>query len=638
LRNLPSSLAFGRLKKNLAVPIIPMYLYPTNNAIMNNKYYLLLLLTSLLFNPTFAQDKIEPTWESINGREYPQWFKDAKLGIFIHWGLYSVPSYGGKESYGEWYLRGLQMKDSLRTNFMKKNYGKDFTYRDFAPLFKAELFNPDEWADLFDKAGAKYVLFVSKHHDGYCLWPSKQAPGWNSVDVGPKRDLVGDLTKAVRKKGLKMGLYYSLPEWNNKLHRWYTDPHENIGNYVDKIMIPQFKDLISTYKPSVLFTDGEWFHSAETWHAKELISWYYNTVGEEAIVNNRWGGGSDTGFLTPEYSAGINSPDRPWAECRGIGRSFGLNRNEELDAYMTPKDLIHFFAKAVGNGGGITLNVGPKADGQIPLLQQERLIQLGAWIKTNEEAIYASRPWTTMGEEKKITKTRIDANIDFYWARNTALKPIKEDHFEVTWEGYITPEFSETYSLEAKADDGIRVYIDGKLVLNQWKNKDQAFEGNVMGNVNKEKATNTIRLEKDKKHHIKVDYFESRQNAFAHLYWKSKHQEKQAIPASAFSLTANKDSKSGLKGTYSSMLQHIAYTTNNEHLYAISLEWPENEILVLDVPKPSKNTDISLLGREGNLKWKFKNDKLHIYLDTVSYNQMPSNEAWVFKIKDYLKK
>ena len=442
-----------------------MLLLRQNYIMISKKVYLLVLFTLLITSNHYSQQqKIEPTWESINGRAYPKWFQDAKLGIFIHWGLYSVPSYGGKESYGEWYLRGLQMKDSLRTNFMKNNYGENFTYRDFAPLFKAELFDPNEWADLFEKSGAKYVLFVSKHHDGYCLWPSKQAPGWNSVDVGPKRDLVGELTTAVRKTSVKMGLYYSLPEWNNKLHRWYTDPHKNIGEYVDKIMLPQFKDLISTYKPSVVFTDGEWYNSAEGWHAKELISWYYNTVGEEAIVNNRWGSGSDTGFLTPEYSAGINSPDRPWAECRGIGRSFGLNRNEDLDAYMTPEELIHFFAKAVGNGGGITLNVGPKADGQIPLLQQERLLQLGAWIKTNEEAIYASRPWVKQGEEKEIFKTRTDKNIDFYWARNTPLKPIKEDHFNITWKGFIQSEFSEIYTLEAKADDGIRVYIDDKLM------------------------------------------------------------------------------------------------------------------------------------------------------------------------------
>ena len=604
---------------------------------MSKKYYVFILLTLFITSVHFAQQsKIEPTWESINNRAYPKWFKDAKLGIFIHWGLYSVPSYGGKESYGEWYLRGLQMKDSLRTNFMKKNYGENFTYKDFAPLFKAELFNPDEWADLFKKSGAKYVLFVSKHHDGYCLWPSKQAPGWNSVDVGPKRDLVGELTTAVRKTGVKMGLYYSLPEWNNKLHRWYTDPHENIGDYVDKIMIPQFKDLISTYKPSVLFTDGEWFNTAEDWHAKELISWYYNTVGEDAIVNNRWGHGSDTGFLTPEYSAGMNSPNRPWAECRGIGRSFGLNRNEELDAYMSPKELIHFFAKAVGNGGGITLNVGPKADGQIPLLQQERLLQLGKWIKTNEEAIYASRPWVNNGEEKKISKTRLDKNIDFYWARNTPLKPIKEDHFNITWEGYIQSEFSEKYTLEAKADDGIRVYINDKLVINQWENKDQDSDGNVMGNVNQEKVSNTIKFKKNKKYKIKVEYFESRQNAFVNLFWQSKSQSKEIIPATAFTTFENTIEKQGLIGTYSSMKQHVAYTTNNSNLYAIALEWPDSE-LILNIPKPTKETKIELLGRKGALKWYYKNDKLHIDISEVNYNEMPSNYAWTFKINNYIK-
>ncbi|WP_298263225.1 alpha-L-fucosidase [uncultured Lutibacter sp.] len=604
---------------------------------MRKKLYYLVLLVLISTNINYAQQQIAPTWESINSRPYPEWFKDAKLGIFIHWGLYSVPSYGGKESYGEWYLRGLQMKDSLRTNFMKKNYGENFTYKDFAPLFKAELFDPNEWADLFKKAGAKYIIFVSKHHDGYCLWPSKQAPNWNSVDVGPKRDLVGDLTTAIRKKGLKMGLYYSLPEWNNKLHRWYTDPHENIGEYVDKIMLPQFKDLISTYKPSVLFTDGEWFNTAETWHARELISWYYNTVGDDAIVNNRWGHGSDTGFLTPEYSAGINSPDRPWAECRGIGRSFGLNRNEKLEAYMSPQELIHFFVKAVANGGGITLNVGPKADGQIPLLQQERLLQLGAWIETNKEAIYASRPWIKSGEEKEISKKRIDKNIDFYWARNTPLEPIKEDDFNISWEGFIQSKFSETYTLEATADDGIRVYIDDKLVLDQWKNKDQASDGNVMGNVNKEKAINKIKFKKGKKYKIKIDYFESKQNAFVKLFWQSKSQVKEIIPTTAFTTLHNNVEEKGLTGTYNSMLQHIAYTTNNNNLYAISLEWP-NEELVLNIPKPKQETEIQLVGREGNLDWYYKNNQLHIKVDNVKYNEMPSNFAWTFKIKNYLVK
>jgi len=121
------------------------------------------------------------------------------------------------------------------------------------------LFDPNQWAELFQKAGAKYVVLVSKHHDGYALWPSKYNRNWNSVDTGPKRDIVGELTKAVRKTDLKMGLYYSLPEWNNPLHRWYTDPHDSIANYVETYMIPQFKELVSTYKPTLIFADGEWY-------------------------------------------------------------------------------------------------------------------------------------------------------------------------------------------------------------------------------------------------------------------------------------------------------------------------------------------------------------------------------------------
>ena len=190
-----------------------------------------------------------PAGKNLGPGHIPEWFQDAKLGIFIHWGVYSVPAYSGVEDYGEWFLRGLQEGDTLRTEFMREHYGEDFTYTDFAPLFEAELFDADEWAELFRRAGAKYVVLVSKHHDGYALWPSEYSPGWNSMDVGPGRNLVGELTFAVRKAGLRMGLYYSLAEWNNPLHRWYTDPRIPSAPYVEQYMIPQFKELVSAYKP-----------------------------------------------------------------------------------------------------------------------------------------------------------------------------------------------------------------------------------------------------------------------------------------------------------------------------------------------------------------------------------------------------
>ena len=165
---------------------------------------ILTLLICFLALSSFAQ-KVEPTWESLQQRGYPQWFSDAKLGIFIHWGVYSVPAFASNEGYAEWYYSGLMNNDTTRVNFQKRNYGEDFEYRDFDKMFKAELWNPTDWADLFKKSGAKYVLLVTKHHDGYCLWDSEYSPEWNSVVGGPKRDIVGELTDAVRAEGLKMG-------------------------------------------------------------------------------------------------------------------------------------------------------------------------------------------------------------------------------------------------------------------------------------------------------------------------------------------------------------------------------------------------------------------------------------------------
>ena len=157
-----------------------------------------------------------------------------------------------------------------------------------------------------------------------------------------------------------------------------------------------------------------------------------------------------------------------------------------------------------------------------------------------------------------------------------------------------------------------------------------------MENVNQEKVSNTIKFKKNRKYKIKVEYFESRQNAFVNLFWQSKSQSKEIIPKTTFTTFENTIEKQGLTGTYSSMKQHIAYTTNNSNLYAIALEWPDSE-LILNIPKPTKVTKIELLGRKGALKWYYKNDKLHIDISEVNYNEMPINYAWTFKINNYIK-
>ena len=569
--------------------------------IMKAKKTLFLIAALLCCNFLFAQ--VQPNWESINERGYPQWFSDAKLGIFIHWGLYSVPAYASLEGYAEWYYRGLMTNDD-RKEFQERIYGKDFKYEDFAPLWKAELWDPDEWAELFQKSGAKYVLLVSKHHDGFCLWPSQYAPNWNSVEMGPKRDICGELTEAVRNHGLKMGFYYSLPEWKSDIHRWYVDPDDQIGTYVDTHMIPQFKELVTRYKPTVLFTDGEWRNSAEQWHATELISWYYNTIGEDAIVNDRWGDGQQHGFRTPEYSAGITLTDRPWAECRGLGRSFGLNRNEPLENYLTSDELIRHFCVLVAAGGGMTLNVGPAADGKIPLLQQERLLDLGKWLDINGEAIYGTRPYKKFYEMKPVTMARKEEKIDFDWKRNSPDPAISCDHFQAHWVGEFYCE-KDNYTFEIQTDDKAKLVIDGQTVIEDMKKT----------------PTGKMKLTKGL-HSIEVFYEEDELEASITLYWSSKKMEKQVM----------KDFQAGLKATYTCEQPNVCYTQSQDELYAIALDYPEDQ-LVLNIEKPEKDTKVTLLGCSKILPWEYKDGQLIIDTSGLKYSDLKSTAAWVFKME-----
>ena len=568
------------------------------------------ILTALFFLTAMAvQAQVLPTWESINQRGYPQWFSDAKLGIFIHWGVYSVPSYASNEGYAEWYYRGLMTNDD-RQAFQKRIYGEGFRYEDFVPMWKAELWDPDEWATLFEQSGAKYVLLVSKHHDGYCLWPSQYAPGWNSVETGPHRDICGELTEAVRNHGLKMGFYYSLPEWTSTIHRWYVDPDDDIAEYVDTHMIPQLKELVMRYKPTVLFTDGEWRNNAEQWHARELISWYYNTVGDEAIVNDRWGDGGQHGFRTPEYSAGITLTDRPWAECRGLGRSFGLNRNEPLENYLTSDELIRHFCVLVAAGGGMTLNVGPAADGKIPLLQQERLLDLGEWLRINGEAIYGTRPYKKFYEMKPVTVTRSDSRIDFDWKRNSPDPAISCDHFQAHWQGVFFC-LDDTYTFELQTDDKARLLIDDQLVIDDAK----------------QHPTGKMKLAKGQ-HKIEVFYEEDEYEATIALYWSSKQMPKQVMEG--FQMGAMLPTQ-GLRATYSCEQPRLCYTQGQHALYAIALDFPEDQ-LVLNLNQPAETLKVTLLGSGKTLPWHYEEGRLVIETGSLRYSDIRSTAAWVFKL------
>jgi alpha-L-fucosidase len=375
----------------------------------------------------------QPTWESVDKRATPGWFGDAKFGIFIHWGVYSVPAYApvipGKLAYAEWYWHQMtEGRDNPKANgvetgtwaYHQKMFGADYAYQNFAPQFRAQLFDPDQWAGILAGSGAKYVVLTTKHHEGFALWPSKEASAtwgrpWNALEIGPKRDLVGDLSDAVRRKGLKMGYYYSLYEWYNPL--WLTDK----PRYIREHMFPQFKDLVTRYKPSIIFSDGEWELPSSEWHSAELLAWLFNDspVKDDVVINDRWG--SDTrhkhgGYWTTEYTPGMSGLDHPWEESRGMGFSYGYNRAERLEDYHTGRELVIMLVDIVSRGGNLLLDIGPSADGTIPVVMQDRLHEMGAWLKVNGEAIYGTRQWKTSRQWSEGELPKVEYNSEFQTA------------------------------------------------------------------------------------------------------------------------------------------------------------------------------------------------------------------------------
>ena len=360
-----------------------------------------ILLFAFLFfcQNIFAQYKA--TWESLDTRPAPEWYTHAKFGIFIHWGVYSVPAYSKKGDYAEWYQNGLRNGDSARIKYQKENFG-DRSYYDLVNDFHAELFNPDEWAQLIEKSGAKYVVLTSKHHDGFCLWPSKEADHdwgfpWNAVTAGPHRDLLGDLFKAIRKTSVHAGMYYSLYEWYNPL--WLKDKKKYIADH----MWPQMKDLINKYKPAVFWTDGDWDLPASVWKSQEFLAWLYNDspVKDSVVTYDRWGSGvrfHHGEVYTPEYQPDVDFEDHPWEESRGMGASYGYNRNEDAWDYNSAQSLVLQLIDKVSRGGNFLLDIGPDAHGKIPPIMQERLLQIGDWMNINSEAIYNTVRWKTSSQ------------------------------------------------------------------------------------------------------------------------------------------------------------------------------------------------------------------------------------------------
>jgi alpha-L-fucosidase len=420
-----------------------------------------------------SAEKYEPTWKSLDRRPVPAWHADAKFGIFIHWGPYSVPAWAPVGTYSEWYQYWLQNKTCSGNSHPKptavydyhvKTYGKDFSYYQFGELFKAQDFDPAAWAKLFERAGAKYIVLTSKHHDGFCLWPNQHANKaygrpWNSMDAGPHRDLVGELKQAVEKTPVKFALYYSLYEWYNPL---WKDPAKR-GQFVEEHFLPQVKELVTRYRPAILWTDGDWEASSSFWKSCEFLAWLYNEspVRDTVLVNDRWGKEcrlKHGGVPTTEYDSGTTF-DKPWEECRGIGFSFGYNRNEDVQDYNSAQVLVLTLVDTVSHGGNLLLDIGPDGSGKIPPIMQERLLEIGQWLRVNGEAIYGTRKWKTMvqwstGEQLDGKQYRRRKNLSYVGGDFILKQTLHPDPGMAVKEVFFTAKGHDVYAILPKLPEG----------------------------------------------------------------------------------------------------------------------------------------------------------------------------------------
>src|ERR1700743_2542212 len=371
------------------------------------------ILPVLLSSQAWAQapTHYEPTLASLNQHPLPQWYDDAKLGIFVHWGLYSVPGwatlqhpehdFGNKDylkynPYAEWYYNTMRIEGSPTQAYHREHYGADYNYYNFVATFnqQSQKWHPDQWAEIFRDAGAKYVVLTTKHHEGFTLWPSTTPnPTLPADRQHATRDIVGELTKAVRAQDMRMGLYYSGGYDSTFVPGPIQTPDdganvepksEAYGNYA----FAQIHELIDKYHPAVLWNDIAW---PETGRPLQVIADYNNAipVGEE---DDRFSV-PYSDFTSPEYQNVSEIKAKKWEECRGLGRSFGYNRAEGEAETIAPDKLIYMLVDIVSKNGNLLLDVGPEADGTIPPVQMERLRALEARFHQNDDPIYGTHPW-----------------------------------------------------------------------------------------------------------------------------------------------------------------------------------------------------------------------------------------------------
>jgi len=377
--------------------------------------------------------KWKPTPESIDSHQTPEWFKDAKFGMFIDWGLWSVagwaPTQKNGAMYPDWYERNMYI-DPSTVKYNEKNWGKDFERDDFIPLFTAKEYNPEMLAKLAIEAGMKYVIPFSKHHSGFCLWPSSYTQR-NACNMGPKRDLIKPLVDQCRQRGLKFGFYFSVEDWEypiindegvlaNRLWGGKIVPYSvtmekkssgkvAVKKFSRDYIVPQSTEFIDKYDPDILWYDGEWETSAIDLQTYDISAYFYNHAQgrKDVAVNDRYGLGSDGKrlrfkrgdiFTSEFYDNDDKVQTHSWEANRGISQSFGYNWQDSEANVISTKMFVKMFVNIVANGGNLLLIINLDGQGALPKVQENRLKDIGKWLQVNGEGIYSTRTYSIKSE------------------------------------------------------------------------------------------------------------------------------------------------------------------------------------------------------------------------------------------------
>ncbi|XP_041623836.1 tissue alpha-L-fucosidase [Vulpes lagopus] len=426
---------------------------------------LLLLLCAALVRGPPPPRRYTPDWQSLDSRPLPDWFDKAKFGVFVHWGVFAVPAWGSEWFWWHWKGEGLPQYEQ----FMSENYPPGFSYADFGPQFTARFFHPDTWADLFQAAGARYVVLTTKHHEGFTNWPSSVSWNWNSNDVGPHRDLVGELGRALRKRNIRYGLYHSLLEWFHPLYLLDKKNNFKTQFFVRAKTMPELYDLVNRYEPDLIWSDGEWECPDTYWNSTGFLSWLYNDspVKDHVVVNDRWGQNCSChhgGYYNCQDKYKPESlPDHKWEMCTSIDKvSWGYRRNMVMSDVASECEIISELVQTVSLGGNYLLNIGPTKDGLIVPIFQERLLSIGKWLSINGEAIYASKPWRVQLEKNTTSVWYTSRGMTVYaiflhWPENGVLSlksPITTSTTQITMLG-----IQKDLKWSTEPEEGLLIYL-----------------------------------------------------------------------------------------------------------------------------------------------------------------------------------